>query len=415
MFDLKIASLSPSLLAFSLLLLFLAPFGAVAATTSSETIATTSIGTSVNHNDPPPLIDCNEINREITLGEMGRVHLSDSYYITSKVENLDTIKICLPQGACNVSANDAMGSLRVVSEEKNETTYTNATITLRITLKEGEAGRFTVAYHLPRESYVDQYSWCDFNLTFTFFERFNWTIRRLTVSVILPAGAEYVSSSVQTPRYSEGRKIQKGTFQETVIFALDNVTRFDDLGFTVAYRYLIFWASFHPTLWMGVLVAIVCTVALLRRAPKPLVSVVPLPSEVIRRFAGAYEDKTRILLELKSMEQRVRKGRIPRRRYKVQRKTLEGRLSVLSRDLTDLREEIRAAGPRYADVMGRIEVAETELEGVEEDIRRVETRYRRRELSSEAYRKLLEEYRRRKERAETTLDGLLLRLREEIR
>jgi len=52
---------------------------------------------------------------------------------------------------------------------------------------------------------------------------------------------------------------------------------------------------------------------------------------------------------------------------------------------------------------------------VEEDTRRIEIRYRRRELSSEAYRRLLEEYHRRRERAKTTIEGLLLRLREEIR
>jgi chromosome segregation ATPase len=167
-------------------------------------------------------------------------------------------------------------------------------------------------------------------------------------------------------------------------------------------------------MWMGVLVAVTCIIALLRRTPKPSVPVIPLTPEVVRRYFEVYEDKSRILSELKSIEQRVRKGRLPRRRYKVRKRNLEGRLSVISRNLTNIREEIRAAGPTYFDLMRRIEVAETELEGVEADVRRVEARYRRKELSSEAYRKLLEEYRRRKERAETTLDGLLLRLREEI-
>jgi len=94
---------------------------------------------------------------------------------------------------------------------------------------------------------------------------------------------------------------------------------------------------------------------------------------------------------------------------------LEGRLSTLSRDLSDLREKIRAAGPKYSNIMRQIEVAETMLEGVEADIRRVEARYRRGEISKGAYGRLLDEYHRRREKAKTTIDGVLLRLREEIR
>jgi len=83
--------------------------------------------------------------------------------------------------------------------------------------------------------------------------------------------------------------------------------------------------------------------------------------------------------------------------------------------LTDFGEEIRKASSRYASIMRQIEVAETELEETEAAIRRIELRYRRREISKETYRKLLEGYNRRKERAKTTIDGVLLRLREEIR
>jgi len=65
--------------------------------------------------------------------------------------------------------------------------------------------------------------------------------------------------------------------------------------------------------------------------------------------------------------------------------------------------------------MRQIEVAETELEGAKTDIVRVEARYRRGEVSKETYNRLLAEYHRRRERAKVTIDGVLLRLREEIR
>lgn len=99
----------------------------------------------------------------------------------------------------------------------------------------------------------------------------------------------------------------------------------------------------------------------------------------------------------------------------MRKRTLESRLSVLSRDLTVLREKIMATGPRYAEVMRQIEVAETRLEGAKTDIRRVEARYRRGEISKEAYRRLLRDYYGKRDGAKTTIDGVLLRIREEIR
>ena len=61
---------------------------------------------------------------------------------------------------------------------------------------------------------------------------------------------------------------------------------------------------------------------------------------------------------------------------------------------------------------GQIEVAETKLEGAERDKQRIKTRYRRGEVSKGAYGKLLEEYQNRIEDAESTIDGVLLRLRD---
>jgi hypothetical protein len=284
-------------------------------------------------------------------------------------------------------------------------------VQLRETLQQDETERLFISYDIPWETYISQHVGLDYTLVSTFFEQFNWTIRKLTVSITLPKGAEFQYSNPEPPK-----TIEKDVFQEIVTFSFFNVTPFKDLNFVLSYGYLAFWASFYPTLWMGVLIIIASAIAFLWRAPKPpAVPIVPVPPEDLRSFVEAYEGKTRILSELESMEGKLRRGKIPRRRYKVRKKMLEGRLSTISRDLSSLQGKIGAAGPKYANIMRQIEVAETTLEGVKKDIRRVEARYRRGEISKGAYGKLLDEYNRRMERARTTIDGVLLRLREEIR
>jgi chromosome segregation ATPase len=148
-------------------------------------------------------------------------------------------------------------------------------------------------------------------------------------------------------------------------------------------------------------------------APVPTAMISIRPEE-LRSFVDQYDEKRHLQRNLEALETQAKKGKIPRRRYKVRKMTFESRLSALSRDLKTLEEKIRAAGPRYADLMHQLEVAETALEGVEADINRTEIRYRRGELSPTVYNKHLEDAYRRRDRARTTIDGVLLRLKEEI-
>ena len=81
--------------------------------------------------------------------------------------------------------------------------------------------------------------------------------------------------------------------------------------------------------------------------------------------------------------------------------------------LLQLRKEIEASGEPYSSWMKQLEIAETTLETLERDIVNISERYRRREISSEARRSLLEEYNRRKEKTENDIAELYFRLREE--
>ncbi|MCK4475037.1 hypothetical protein KAU30_04265, partial [Candidatus Bathyarchaeota archaeon] len=141
---------------------------------------------------------------------------------------------------------------------------------------------------------------------------------------------------------------------------------------------------------------------------------VRLRPESVKAFVDLYEQKSKTALELESLETKARKGKIPRRRYKVRKRALETRLNTLSRDLAELKEKMRAAGGRYVRLMRQLEVADTEISGVEANIHSIEVRRRRGDLSLEAYRKLLADYQRRKKKAETAINGVLLRLREEM-
>jgi hypothetical protein len=88
-------------------------------------------------------------------------------------------------------------------------------------------------------------------------------------------------------------------------------------------------------------------------------------------------------------------------------------MSALDRTLAETGGKMHTVGGHYSDLMRQLEVAETEIDEAEGNIRSIEARQTRGEISLETYHKLLGDYERRKDRAITATRGILLRLREE--
>jgi len=373
--------------------------------------------------DKMQMFDVKELKSEVRISGVGEVEGSDSYYITSKSNaSISFIEIILPPNASGSSVQDQFG--RTMAQPTLTDEKTNRyKITFTSPLESYRSTRFTVKYQLP-SNYTTQMGTNNFNVTFPLFRHVNYYVEWASVTFVLPEGARI--SSFETTLIGSEYNIARGVFQETVTMNRENISLLEsglpsENVLRIVYEYNPLWLSFRSTLWMWALAIVGCTVAVVWKRPKaPAHVTVPavamrLRPEYIKSFVDAYEEKRKATLELESLENRVQKGKIPRRRYKVQRKTLETRVSTLSRNLAELKEKMRAAGGQYAELMRQLEIAETEINEVEANIKSIEARHSRGEISLEAHRKLLSDYQRRKEGAGATINGILLRLREEIR
>jgi hypothetical protein len=239
---------------------------------------------------------------------------------------------------------------------------------------------------------------------------------------MLPEGAKTVTFE---NTFASNNDVLRDVFQEILTINVNGASYLESLippekFLRISYEYNPLWLAFRPTLWIWALALVSCTVAFVWRRPKAVpvqVAVLgaKLQPEYVKSFVRMYEEKRKILFELDSLESRVRKGRIPRRRYKVQRKTFEMRLDTLERNLAEFKERMRRAGGLYADLMRQLEIAETQINEAEANIKSIEVRHHQGTLSLEAYRKLLADYQQRKDKAQMTINGILLRLREETR
>jgi len=362
------------------------------------------------------LFEINQLDRQITINQFGDIQVSDSYYVTNDAQNSAmSVDVILPPNSTVPTAKDQFGRpTQILLIDSPPIRYR---VNLTLPAEPGKSSQFTVVYGLDKNVYSKSQNEPD-KLAYEIpqFRDITYYVDQVSVALSMPEGARLLARPV-TGFYS----VCKGTFADAVTIRKQGFVSLDSFPVEIELGYNPLWTAFRPTLWVWSIALVGCAVFIVSRRRKAPVTVA-VPSRVarptpdnLRRFVESYEEKMKILTEIDALEVRVQKGKIPRRRYKVQKRTLEMRVEALSRNLGELKESMRSAGGHYADLMRQLEVAESEISDVEANIRNIEARQNRGEVTLELYRNRMEEYRRRKEKSETTINGILLRLREETR
>lgn len=369
-------------------------------------------------------IEVNSLNREVTISPQGEITCTDRYRITNmQASTLSFVALNIPTNASNIVTRDQFGrtlETNIITEKSQAQT---ANITLILPMRQNESDILTIGYNLPRTAPQQP------NLFALNPQLFPWTyyyVQEASVTFIPPEGARFVAPTLSSSETQVN--LVREAFQETLSVNRKGVSYVDQAipsqsTVELTFEYSPLWTSFRPASWMWTIAVVGCVIVALWTRPKAkapariVVSrlAVGLSPEHVKAFTDAYEEKNRILSELKSLEARAQRGRIPRRRYKVQRRTSELRLNALTQTIAELKDVLRSAGGSYAEYVKQVETAEIELEEVELGIRTIEARHARGELPLEAYRKQLADFERRREKAETAVSGLLLRMRGEIR
>ncbi len=227
----------------------------------------------------------------------------------------------LPPNTLNQTAKDQFGR-NMDAPKLVDGTMNLYNVTFKLPLETGNSTKFTIKYTLPTQNYTQQQTQ-NLALAFPLFQNMKWYVKQVSVTFVLPEGARMLT--FESPLSQDSFVISRGIFQETITINKQGIFYIDSFNFILTYEYNPIWLAFRPALWIFSLSIIGCVVAVAWRKPKPSAPVsVPiittrLRSEDIKSFVDAYEEKNKILLELESLEAKVRKGKIPRRRYKVQK------------------------------------------------------------------------------------------------
>ncbi len=393
------------------------------------------------------LTTISNLDRQITIDPTGKANVADSYRITSNsTTTLKGFVVSLPFDASNVVIRDAFGkalATNLAYSTKGDIFLANAT--LQTFLTSGQSTTLTTQYTLTSATLQgSNYVLSDFKL----FPNFAYVVNKATITFTPPEGATITNP--QATSLDASSTLTRQTYQDILTVTKESISYVDYLApqqnsIQLSFEYNPVWVAFRPTFWALLLATVACIAVFFVKRHQPKEETYAdkterltkletekaestthtkgakqktaqnISAESIREFIDAYEDKKQLNAELKSMDVKAQKGKIPRRQYKVQKSTIETRLQVINRNIKRTKENFKATPGGYSDLIKQLNLAETDLNEAEEYIKTLESRLNKGEITLEVYKRSIGDYQKQRDKAESAINGILLRLREKIR
>jgi hypothetical protein len=384
------------------------------------------------------------LDRQINIDATGKVTAIDAYHIINDASTqLSSFVLSLPLEAQNLAISDGVGKqLSFLVSTAASGNMQLANVTLSTFLSNAQTTTLTARYDLPSATLQGvNYVLSNFQI----FPSFSYYVNQATATFNPPEGATIVTP--QASALSESSTLTRNTYQDTLSITETGLSYVDYQAhqpstLQFAYNYNPVWVSFRPTFWAALIAVVGCIGAIVyrRRKPKEVTyaeraeqlqtykEAAAMHGKVnegkpnehisvndIEEFLDAFEDRKQLTNELRSLDVRAQKGKIPRRQYKVQRQAIEIRLEGINRSIERKKAKFRGHTGVYGDLAKQLDLAEEDLSEAEENLRTLESHQSRGEISLETYKRSIGDYQKQRNKAESAINGILLRLREKIR
>jgi len=350
--------------------------------------------------------------RLIQIFATGALQVTDSYNVTNLGSTLPSVAFKVPKGVSSITENYVLG-VEIDQPETASTPTSNPDGTSTVTftpsfgaVQFNQSFRAKIAYTLSPSTYISTNSLGIFTMNFAMFNNVQFTAPTLQTKIVTPSGFRLNTLTGQVPQIS-GNQIS---------LLASPVTPISSLGFSMTYQLDPFWASLSPLTWVGLVEAALAggVLAVLSR-PSAEGAISGAPSQLITKFVELYDEKSSMRLESDKMEEDLARGALNRYDYKQRRRMLDRRMTEVDRTLAPVEEQLSAAQGRYSDMIKRIERAEVELNVIKTTANDLRNQYRNGKISKDLYESLNADLTRRKQKAEQTIDTIIINLREEIR
>ena len=334
-----------------------------------------------------------------------------------QTENLNNVSmsstaVTLPQDAVGIRAYDDFGTL--TSSTTDNPTNKTVSVTFRYALKGVSGGieyhdsyTFSIQYSSSSTVSLVQVAFSRFRLEYNGSTGVNYQIDNKVVLVSMPEGA--IFSSMDPVGY-----ISASGLAPTAYLNLTDLPGNSPIHFVLSYGFFPVWSAFRPTLWVGIAVAFISAIVLLRRRSKK----VEVPEAESTRDRGLVLELSNVLdkevthlNDSEQLEQQLDSGRLGRRDYNLRRRSFDETSRTLATDLARLKKEARQTSDQYAKIIDRVEAAENEIASQRGGLSRLRSQFRAGRIPRNSFETQAEGYRRRMSKAASMLEATVVELR----
>jgi hypothetical protein len=313
--------------------------------------------------------------------------------------------------------------LRVYSVVSNLTSRilepTNAThpgildVGLPYRLEQGDTYGFFVEYRIPLDYHQQVLQTGQYFHADLYYED-PWLIESYITEFLLPVGSWLQGIPI-------GSEVTiSPTGQYLVRFQNSNVTSLHQDEISFYYVYPVHPVLSRPSFFFILMIFICLAYVAIRRVPffrdeeDIIVSVAEIDLPVLGEFCSLYGEKIALLLQTERLERSMLQGKISKPRYRKEKKNYERKLRTLNSELVTRSQALIDAGGKYESNCRQLEILDAERVSAIEALHALEQRYRQKRITAAAYQKLRKDIEKRRDRAVSRMDRILLSLREEL-
>ncbi len=366
---------------------------------------------SINYtSEKQKMLECKSIEKRIIFKSNGEIFIVDNYTFHNLGGNILSFGIDIPDDAKDIMLYDFAGPLWPVSQYG---VYSVHVSTRYNRFGAGENFDFRLEYGIDQKNHIKQLDWWGrYRFSMNIKPSEDWIMENYKIVFELPTGM------VMEEIHPNGNVAadQLGSSHPFLEYDFKSVTPFSpELKISLDYKYQAFWASVKP-LEMLLMIEVIAAILLITyNMRRPLRPIIRAPVEIIRKFVDLQDEKINLRLELEKRDEEFMHGGISKHEYRRRKRFIEIRVSELNRALSQVKNEIKRSQPRYAEMVRRIEKAESEIEALRLNKFQIRGQYRSGRIVKEAYDSLIPDIDKRIDKAKDTLDGLLITMREEAR
>ncbi len=366
--------------------------------------------------DQTSKMEVKEVNREIFISPWGIIRVNEELTI----ENLgllttSSITVNLPHDAKEIYVSDDIGEImgvriRSLGSSNSKQVIIDLSVN-RVVMLPNSKYRFKIRYFLPFEEYAS-INWFHESIKVDLYSTYyEFLSNQQSIKIIIEGcfNVDYITEAPEAINRAHGTT--------TLVYSSSTVSPKEKriIQFTFSINY--FDLLLRPILIILTISLILSIYVLTIKTRKkyygvPILNREFIPLNEIREFCALYEEKNALILEIRQAEEDAKKKKIAKKNLKNILNKNTSKVDEIQNEIIPFKRILMEPGKVFRTVVERLDLLEAERISIKDSLNLLESRYKRGRLPSRAaFRKLSEDFKKKRKKIDRSIDKYLQQLR----